>query len=396
MNIILFDDDCWQNLLPLTYTKPVAALRVGISTIKEKWEHYSNSVSFLTKDYLSKKYKTNYSADNLYINGCLCPNDALVEEITTLEEGTILKNEEGNILAYRRSREINSLDANSIQVLNEKVTKAALFTIRNTWDLFSKNEAAIAWDFDKITAGKKSQQLNETNTVINNGKVFIAEGAKVNCAILNPDGGHIYIGKNAEIMEGSVIRGSLALCDNCVLKLATKIYGPTTVGPQSKVGGEVNNSVIQGFSNKGHDGFLGNSVIGEWCNLGADTNTSNLKNNYAHVRLWDYGTGRFADTGLQFCGLVMGDHSKCGINTMFNTGTVIGVSANIFGSGFPRNFIPSFSWGGSNGQSTYKLNKVFEVAEIVMSRRKIELDDTEKKILEHIFENTTQYRSWEK
>lgn len=395
MNIILFDDECHQSLLPLTYTKPVAALRVGILTIKEKWEQYSNSVSYLTQDYLSKKFKTKYSVDNYYINGCICPTDTLVEEIKNLKEGTILKNEDGNVLAYRRSKEVNSLDAQTIEVLDEQISKAEFTTIRNTWDIFSKNGEAIAWDFDKITEGRTSSKLNETNTVIGNGKIFVEESAEVNCTIFNTNDAYIYIGKDTVVMEGSVVRGSLALCEGAQLKLSTKVYGPTTVGPHSKIGGEVNNSVIQGYSNKGHDGFLGNSVIGEWCNLGADTNNSNLKNNYANVRLWDYGTGRFADTGLQFCGLIMGDHSKCGINTMFNTGTVVGVSANIYGAGFPRNFIPSFSWGGATGQMTYKLNKVFEVAEIVMSRRKVDLDDQEKEILEHIFNETAQYRSWE-
>lgn len=214
----------------------------------------------------------------------------------------------------------------------------------------------------------------------------------VNCAILNATNGPIYIGKNAEVMEGSIIRGPFALCENATLKLGAKIYGPTTVGPHSKVGGEVNNSVIFGYSNKGHDGFLGNSVLGEWCNIGADSNTSNLKNNYAEVRLWDYETQGFAKTGMQFCGLMMGDHSKCGINTMFNTGTVVGVFANIFGSGFPRNFIPSYSWGGSSGFTTYLTKKAFEVAEVVMARRQEAFTEQDKSILEHIFQETKVFR----
>ena len=237
-----------------------------------------------------------------------------------------------------------------------------------------------------------SQPIPSSVNTINASQIFIEQGAKVEFSILNASYGPIYIGKNAEVMEGSVIRGPFALCEHSVVKLAAKIYGPTTVGPYSKVGGEINNSVLFGYSNKGHDGFLGNSVLGEWCNLGADTNNSNLKNNYAPVRLWSYNTESFAKTGLQFCGLIMGDHSKCGINTMFNTGTVIGVSANIFGAGFPRNFVPSFSWGGSSGYSTYQLRKVYEVAEKVMERRSKVFDEVEKDIIDSVFELTKSYR----
>jgi UDP-N-acetylglucosamine diphosphorylase/glucosamine-1-phosphate N-acetyltransferase len=222
--------------------------------------------------------------------------------------------------------------------------------------------------------------------------IFLEPGAKIECATLNASTGPIYIGKDAEIMEGALIRGPFALCEHATLKMGTKIYGPTTIGPHSKVGGEVNNSVIFGYSNKAHDGFLGNSVIGEWCNLGADTNNSNLKNNYIEVKLWDYASGRFIPTGLQFCGLIMGDHSKSGINTMFNTGTVVGVSANIFGSGFPRNYIPSFSWGGAQGYITYHIDKALEVASQVMKRRDIKLDEIEQDILKHIFEITASKR----
>ena len=245
-----------------------------------------------------------------------------------------------------------------------------------------------------ITKNRKSQPIPAGVNTVNQENIFLEEGAKLTFCTLNASTGPIYIGKDAEIMEGCIVRGALAMCDNSVLKLGAKIYGATTIGPHSKVGGEVNNSVLMGYSNKGHDGFLGNSVLGEWCNLGADTNNSNLKNNYAEVRLWDYNTGRFAKTGLQFCGLMMGDHSKCGINTMFNTGTVVGVSANIFGSGFPRNFIPSFSWGGASGFTVYKTNKVFEVANEVMKRRKISFDDIEKRILENVYELTKQYRNY--
>ncbi len=243
-----------------------------------------------------------------------------------------------------------------------------------------------------MTKNRVSSELDSSNNFTEQENIFIEAGASIRFVTLNPAGGYIYIGKDAEIMEGSLIRGSLAMCNNSVLKLGAKIYGAVTIGPFSKIGGEVNNSVIQGYSNKAHDGFLGNSVIGEWCNIGADTNNSNLKNNYTEVKLWNYNEERFILSGLQFCGLIMGDHSKCGINTMFNTGTVVGVSANIFGSGFPRNFIPSFSWGGKSGFSTYNLSKAIETAAIVMKRRSIKFDDKEKFIFKKIFENSSKYR----
>ena len=264
--------------------------------------------------------------------------------------------------------------------------------LENIWELFSKNGEALEADFNLITAGRKSLALSATNQVIGTENIFVEEGAKVECAILNASTGPIYIGKDSEIMEGSIVRGPFALCDHSMLKLGAKIYGPTTVGPHSRVGGEVNNSVIFGYSNKGHDGFLGNSVLGEWCNIGADSNNSNLKNNYAEVKLWNYEKERFVSTGLTFCGLIMGDHSKCGINTMFNTGTVVGVNANIFGSGFPRNFVPSFSWGGAAGFTTYKLKDAFEVASRVFERRHCAFDETEQRILTHVFELTEKYR----
>jgi UDP-N-acetylglucosamine diphosphorylase/glucosamine-1-phosphate N-acetyltransferase len=270
--------------------------------------------------------------------------------------------------------------------------KGEPFRISNTWDIFSKNAAAIAADFKLLTEDRTSSPISSSNYVKNSENIFLEPGAVVENASLNAADGPIYIAANAEIMEGCLVRGPFSLGENSALKMGAKIYGATTVGPYSKVGGEVNNSVIFGYTNKGHDGFLGNSVLGEWCNLGADTNNSNLKNNYAEVRLWDYETEGFARTGLQFCGLMMGDHSKCGINTMFNTGTVIGVSSNIFGSGFPRNFVPSFSWGGSAGITTYKTTKAYEVADMVMSRRGLEFSEEDKAILDYVFEKTKKFR----
>ena len=378
-----------NNLLPFTFTRPVADIRVGILTIREKWELYLDSTTTtVTEDYLSDKYPMVEMEENIMINASYLPNMELVEMVKNLTENqAVFKGED--VIAFFSKETQEAVDFQDYEALeyNEDILK-----IEHTWDIFSKNGDAIQEDFNVLTQDRKSQPIPLSNNVLAAENIFVEEGAKLEFTTLNASTGPIYIGKDAEIMEGSIIRGPLALCEGSQIKLGAKIYGPTTVGPHSKVGGEVNNAVLFGFSNKGHDGFLGNSVLGEWCNLGADTNTSNLKNNYAEVKLWDYETESFAKTGLQFCGLMMGDHSKCGINTMFNTGTVVGVSANIFGSGFPRNFVPSFSWGGSSGFTTYLTKKAFEVAEKVMDRRHIEFTEQDKAILEHVFEETKKHR----
>lgn len=389
MNYILFDGPSRNNLLPFTFTRPVADIRVGILTIREKWETFLGyTTTTVTEEYLSDKYPMVEMDENVMINASYLPNNELVEMIKNLTENqAIFKGED--VIAFFTKDAQEDIDFAAFEAIefNEDVIK-----IEHTWDIFSKNGMALEEDYELLTRGRVSQPIPSSNNVIAAQNIFLEEGAKLEFTTLNASSGPIYIGKDAEIMEGSIIRGPFALCEHATVKLGAKIYGPTTVGPHSKVGGEVNNSVLFGYSNKGHDGFLGNSVLGEWCNLGADTNNSNLKNNYAEVRLWDYNTESFARTGLQFCGLMMGDHSKCGINTMFNTGTVVGVSANIFGSGFPRNFVPSFSWGGNGGFTTYLTKKAFEVAEVVMSRRQIELTDVDKAILEHVFEETKKYR----
>lgn len=389
MNYILFDGPSRNNLLPFTFTRPVADIRVGILTIREKWEAYlKTTTTTITEDYLSDKYPMVEMDENIMVNASYLPNLQLVEMVKDLKENqAIFKGED--VIAFFTKEAQNDISFDDYEAI--EFTQDIL-KIENTWDIFSKNGEAIQEDFALITKGKTSQPIPASNNIIAPENIFLEEGAKLEFTTLNASSGPIFIGKNAEIMEGAVVRGPLALCEGAGIKLSAKIYGPTTVGPHSKVGGEVNNSVIFGYSNKGHDGFLGNSVLGEWCNLGADTNNSNLKNNYAEVRLWDYQTEGFAKTGLQFCGLMMGDHSKCGINTMFNTGTVVGVSANIFGSGFPRNFVPSFSWGGSNGFTTYLTKKAFEVAKVVMARRKVEFSDQDQAILEHVFEETKKHR----
>ena len=389
MNYILFDGEHRDALLPFTYTRPVADIRIGILTIREKWELFLGATTTtVTEDYLSEKYPMVEMEYNVMINASYLPNEALVTQIKNLKENQAVF--DGNILVAFYSLEHQEIDVNSLEVLQ---LEEPLLKVETTWDIFSKNAAAIESDFKLLTADRTSAPIPENTVTFNPEAIFIEDGAELPLCVLNATNGPIYIGKNTEIMEGSMVRGPFALCEGSTLKMGTKIYGPTTVGPYSKVGGEVNNSVFFGYANKAHDGFLGNSVIGEWCNLGADTNNSNLKNNYAEVRLWSYETENFAKTGLQFCGLMMGDHSKCGINTMFNTGTVVGVSANIFGSGFPRNFIPSFSWGGSKGFTTYLTSKAFEVAKVVMKRRGVEFTSQESAILEQVFELSSTYRT---
>ncbi len=389
MNYILFDGTVRNSLLPFTFTRPVADIRVGILTIREKWEMYLGyTTTSLTEEYLMEKFPMVEMEENVMINASFLPNEILVEMIMNLESNqAITYNDE--IIAFYTNDTQEEVDFDTYDLIE---FGDEIIQIVNTWDIFEKNDIAIREDFDYLTQDRKSQPIPKSVNVIAPENIFIEEGAKLEFVTLNASTGPIYIGKNAEIMEGSVIRGPFALCEEAQVKLATKIYGATTVGPHCRVGGEVNNSVLFGYSNKGHDGFLGNSVLGEWCNIGADSNNSNLKNNYDEVRLWSYETEGFARTGLQFCGLMMGDHSKCGINTMFNTGTVVGVSTNIFGSGFPRNFVPSFSWGGASGFTTYVTKKAFETAKIVMSRRKVEFTDEDAKIMEHIFEETKKFR----
>ncbi|MEL6810749.1 MAG: GlmU family protein [Bacteroidota bacterium] len=389
MNYILFDGNVRDQLLPFTYTRPVADIRVGILTLREKWEkHLGFTTTTVTEAYLEEKWPMVELEANILINASFVPSDNLAHMVKGLSENQAIFLEDEPIAFF--SNEGQEIDFERFEVI--QYTHDDVLRIAHTWDIFSKNHQAIQRDFDLLTKDRSSQPIPKGVSVIGDGAIFIEEDAKLPYCSLNTTHGPIYIGKNAEIMEGCFIRGPFALCENATVKMGAKIYGGTTIGPHCKVGGEVNNSVMMGYSNKGHDGFLGNSVLGEWCNLGADTNNSNLKNNYAEVRLWDYETEGFARTGLQFCGLMMGDHSKCGINTMFNTGTVVGVSSNIFGSGFPRNFVPSFSWGGSAGMTTYKTNKAFEVAKIVMARRQVDFTEVDMKILEHVFEETAQYR----
>ncbi|MEI6434082.1 MAG: GlmU family protein [Bacteroidota bacterium] len=390
MNYILFDESIVRtNLLPLTFVRPVADIRIGILTIREKWEkRLKATTSTLTDNHLATKYPIIKEAENILINGSICPNDEIVLAVKNLKPNQTVVYNDTIIALHVTEEDLDRIgDASSEGIEEISITDAPL-KINHTWEIFSKNEMALEDDFILLTKGRKSQPLSDSNRVIGGDRIFVEKGATVECAILNSSTGPIYIGKDSEIMEGAVIRGPFALCDHAQVKMAAKIYGPTTIGPYCRVGGEVNNSVIFGFSNKAHDGFLGHSVIGEWCNIGADTNTSNLKNTYDTVRLWSYGKQTFVNTHLQFCGLIMGDHSKCAINTMFNTGTVVGVNANIFGSGFQRNFIASFTWGGTAGHTNYSIKKALEVAEMVFKRRHWIFDDIEKDLLTSVYNLT--------
>ena len=393
MTLILFDDHSWDNLLPLTFTRPVSALRVGILTIAEKWEHDLGSKSTpLTREYLQGRFPCEAEADKLYINGTLLPDKGVVEAIRNLQENEALA--KGSVLvAVRTGESISNSFTLDRWIKEGREYTGDLSLVDYPWRIFQLNGQEIEADFLRITKGRSGEKLPDTVRVDRPENVFVEPGFSGGYFTLNASRGPIYLGKQSEIMEGSLIRGPFALCEEAVVKMGAKIYGPTTIGPFSKVGGEINNSVLLANSNKGHDGFLGNSVIGEWCNLGADTNNSNLKNNYTDVKVWNYPSGTYINSGNQFCGLIMGDHSKCGINTMFNTGTVVGVSANIFGTGFLPTFIPSFSWGGADGFTTYKMEKVLETASLVMERRGMQLSKEDKAILDHISQYSKPFRS---
>ncbi|HEX8038118.1 MAG TPA: GlmU family protein [Chryseosolibacter sp.] len=390
MNPILFDDPIIRvNLLPFTYTRPIGNIRVGILTIDEKWEKWLGAKpSFQTAEYLGKKFPKKVADKNLLINGAVCPDKKLVEAVKRLPDGNFLVKDQ--LLIAANTPEAEMASHNTI-AYNDPIT-----VIDRPWKIFVENRAQLVLDFGLITAGRKSAGIADKHTVIyGEENLFVEEGVSAKAAIINASNGPVYLGRNSIIHEGAMIRGAFALCEGSHVNMGAKIRGDSTIGPHSKVGGEVSNSVIFGYSNKAHDGFLGCSVIGEWCNLGADSNTSNLKNTFDEVRLWSHAENRFIATGLQFCGLMMGDHSKCAINTMFNTGTVIDVSSNVFGEGFPRNYIPSFSWGGAGGITSYKLEKAFETAKNAMQRRDRELDETERNILEHVYHMTALHRVWE-
>lgn len=385
MQVVFSDAQYWEDFLPLTFTRPVAEMRCGILTFSERWQKIldSTEISWFTEMYLQGKFREPEKKESLFLVPNFLPTETVIQQIKGLKQGEALVYEDELVAA-----KIN-MDGFSLHQI-EKMTdiKEDLIFFKKPTDLFTFNKEAIDFDFELLTKGKVSQELSATNGFLGSEEdLFIEEGAEIEFSTLNTKTGKIYIGKNAEVMEGCNLRGPIALCEGSKFNLGAKIYGATTVGPHSKVGGEVNNIIIFGYSNKGHDGFVGNSVIGEWCNMGADTNSSNLKNNYGNVKLWSYRTKEFQDTGLQFAGVIMGDHSKTAINTQLNTGTVIGVASNIFKVGFPPNLIENFSWGGFKNDERFKLDKAYEVAGKVMARRKVAFTDEDKAIFKHVFEN---------
>ncbi len=387
-NIVLFDSPTTKiNLLPLSYTRPLCDLRVGITTIREKWEALLPGVySVLTDDYLSEKFKAELTGDNLFIAGNVLPDSDLVKAVDELRAGEALSGENG-LIALRGTVE-QFKNGVSAQTYAGKVAE-----VKFLYDIFLLNDNAVRDDFKRLTSGKVSAPVDQSNTVIGDpSMIFIAPSATVQGAMLNTTKGPVFIDEEAEVMEGGCLRGPVAVCRHSVVNMGTKIYGATTIGPWCKVGGELNNVVMIGYSNKAHDGFLGNAVIGEWCNLGAGCVASNLKNDYTEIKLWNYAAHRFTKTGLQFCGLMMGDHSKAGINTMFNTATVLGVGVNVYGSGFQRNFLASFSEGSRAGFTDVPLSKFFDIARRVMARRGCELTAADERIFEHINEMAHNYK----
>ena len=371
-----------DELLPLTYTRPCGALRVGIDTIAEKWQailpgEYTWDVS---TPYLRDLYPAAQpDSDTLFIAGNILPTSQIAAQAAALQPGQRLESK-GRVIAYRHSPDTTVEACSDVQAVD------------HLYDIFLLNGVAIKADFARM-ACHPSQPLSPTNTVIGDPSlIYIGEGATVEGAFLNTTQGPIYIGAHAEVMEGSMLRGPIAVCEHSVVNMGTKIYGSTTIGPHCKVGGELNNVVFQGYSNKAHDGFLGNAVIGEWCNIGAGTVASNLKNDYTHIRLWNYPAGRFLRTDLQFCGLIMGDHSKTGINTMINTATVLGVGVNIHGSGFPRNFVASFSEGSTAGYTEVSMTKFFDIASRMMARRGRQLTEADRRMFYAIREAAEAYK----
>ena len=395
MDVILFDGPEWEDLLPLTYTRPVAGLRIGIDTIEEKWNAaLDTKCKILTQAYIQPKYLVLPSEDYVMINGAYLPSPFLTDAVKNLKPyQKLIINDE--IIAVRSSVAFDlGKSAEDLDRELEKIsitTSSPLIHILYPWHLFQYNDIVLKEDFKRLTHQRKSGTISSTNQLFGD-QIFLGKNVKVEGAILNSLTGPIYLDDNTEIMEGAMIRGGLALGEGSPVKMGAKLYGANTFGPHCKIGGEVTNSIFQGYSNKGHDGYLGNSVIGEWCNFGADTNSSNLKNNYKKVSIYNHKTDTLIDSGQQFLGLIMGDHSKTGINTMLNTGTVVGVSSNIFGAGFPPTHVPSFTWGNDVNPNTYLLDKALEVAKAVMARRNIEFSDEDKEILTTIFELTSKYR----
>jgi UDP-N-acetylglucosamine diphosphorylase/glucosamine-1-phosphate N-acetyltransferase len=395
MNTILTDfRKNWLNLLPLSFTRPISKFRIGIYTIDEKWQKYLDAdCSFITEAYLTEKYPVEITDDNFLINSIVLPDKNIAKKISHLGTNEVLFSDNIFLAARVSASDIEKIKASDLNGFQKIQFNGEIAYIKNLWDIFLQNASEISKDIELLKPEKITHTIGNSNTIIGNpDDLIVEEGVSAECVIFNVTDGPVYLGRNALIMEGSMLKGPISIGENSMVKMGAKIYQGTTIGPHCRAAGEINNSVLFGYSNKAHDGFLGNAVLGEWCNLGAGTNNSNLKNNYEPVKVWNHDANHFESTGLTFCGLFMADHSKCSINTMFNTGTVVGVSTNIFGSGFPRNIIPSFSWGGSAGYIEYDIEKAIETAARVMQRRNIELNVHDRKILRTIFDITKEYR----
>jgi UDP-N-acetylglucosamine diphosphorylase/glucosamine-1-phosphate N-acetyltransferase len=396
MHLILNDQSPWRvRFYPLTLTRPVSDLRVGICTIAQKWEKWLNtSLSFKTVPHLQALYANPIQGSTcLILQGNLLPTATLVDALQQMVLGDGLRNKDQVIAICVDVSGINDFERANQLDLRWKNFDEPLDQITYPEDLFLKNGDQIKADFTLLTEGRTSAEISSDNTIIGD-QIFAEEGAKATCAILNSTQGPIYLGKNTEIWEGSLIRGPFALGEGAQVKMGTRSYPNVSIGPYSRVGGELNTCVIWGNSSKGHDGYMGNAVIGEWCNWGADTNNSNLKNNYKEVKIYDYSLQDYRDTQQQFCGIIMGDHAKCAINTAFNTGTVVGVGASVFGPGLQPTFIPDFAWGGSEGMVEHALDKMMDTSVRVYKRRNQVFDEKDAQRLEAVFHLTKAYRNF--
>jgi len=380
-NYILFDTPARELLYPFTHTRPVAACRIGILTIREKWEHWLNTTtSYLTAPHLQQKFplKKDESLAAVLINGNTLPDEALVKAIGQLKPGEALYSD-GELVAKIVTG--NDLDAEPIE---RKEYLGARLAVRLPWDFFLMNDQAIRSDFELLTKGRVSAPLSDTNKVTAPENVFLEAGAVVEHSVLNASTGPIYIGKKAEILEGCLVRGPLAMGEKAVLKMGAKVYGATTLGPGCLGGGEIKNVVMFGYSNKGHDGYIGDAVIGEWCNFGANATASNLKNNGGVVKVWVEALNKTEPAGRK-CGVIMGDYSRVGIGTMLNTGTVVGVCCNIFGGDFPPKFVGSFSWGGAAKLEPYQLEPALRDVETWMQFKGQPMTAEDRQVLKALY-----------
>lgn len=400
--IVLFDSQKrHDDLLPLSFTRPIAEFRVGILSIKEKWEWHSRCRCLtLAVDYLRLKFPLSPIEKALFVAGWILPDKAFISAVKNLKPGESLAIGDELVAYHGTLADFNGLQAAGTLPGNATQYDGETEMLTYVYDVFRLCHKGISEDYPLLTAGRKSQPLSPTNTVVGDyllpdgqPAIFLEEGASVEGAVINVKNGPVFIAREAEVMEGACLRGPVSLGSHSKINMGAKVYGATAIGPWCKIGGEVNNVIFFGYSNKAHDGFLGNAVIGQWCNIGAGVNASNLKNDYSKIRIWNYPRHTFMRTDLQFCGLIMGDHSKVGVNCMLNTATVIGVGVNLHGAGFPRPFIPSFLEGAPGaGFTDVPLKRFYEIAERAMQRRNVPLTDADRVIFERVFEVASAFK----